>query len=132
MKSARAKAGVTHRLQTVMLSATITRFVRALAAKVLQNPVAVDADSNSGTTSFLEVPAGKPAAGGAGLAPASSTESPADEATGTADAPDSHFTPKNLSQYYIPVPVKWRLVTLLGLLRRQFAEQYVGGLWALV
>ncbi len=38
---------------------------------------------------------------------------------------ESHATPKMLTQYFIAVPMKWRLVTLLGLLRRQMATKYV-------
>jgi hypothetical protein len=38
---------------------------------------------------------------------------------------EEHATPKQLTQYFIAVPMKWRLVTLLGLLRRQMASKYV-------
>lgn len=187
---ARSKSGTpVGRVQTILLSATITKFVRALAGRVLNEPVAIDADSGTGTTKFLELPPKAPAASphAAGVvdgrflclicrprlllaslawAPCESCSlwllscprcsisrsncrgrdgrcvlgskyyhfcvnlrthpscgpGGGDPGAASKDAPDSHFTPINLSQFFVPVPMKWRLVTLLGLLRRQVTD----------
>ena len=62
-----------------------------------------------------------------GAAAADSGEADGDAPPTLAIQSESHATPKMLTQYFIAVPMKWRLVTLLGLLRRQMATKYVGG-----
>jgi hypothetical protein len=148
LKGARAKAaqmlGIrrTVHLQTVLLSATITASVKALASKSLVDPVAVDADEASQAdkkkkkdSKSVAAPSGKRVklstdsddeGGGDGVVDgdAEEEEGAARGGGGAADidamtASESHATPTSLSQYFVAVPMKWRLVTLLGLLRRQ-------------
>lgn len=79
--------------KTVLCSATVGSRVRKLAGMALRDPVKIDAN--------------------AGLA----DDKDGDDKDGD-DPSRTLSTPVQLSQHYVTIPAKWRLVTLFGLLRK--------------
>ena len=92
-----------HRLQHVLISATMTQKIEDLAKLSLQDPLRVDAKDQ------LDQP---------------DVEMNVDE--GDEDAAEEHQaleTPSLLSQQYVVVPAKLRLVSLIGYLRQKTGAQ---------
>lgn len=86
----------------------------------MSNPVFLDADGPGTRKDVERAEANRTDAAPSGDGDADSSAAAAAEA-----APEAATVPERLVQRYIVVPAKWRLVTLLAMLRRSFAGQYV-------
>ncbi len=125
-KPSAAGKGAAGRGAAATAAASLVAATAAAAAKKKWRASDEDGDSDGG---------GAVGAGGAGAGTldADAVAADADGAVAGAGAgaararPEEHATPKLLTQYFIAVPMKWRLVTLLGLLRRQMASKCVRG-----